>query len=233
RMLLETIRAVRRRVGPRFPVAIKLNSADFQRGGFAFDDCLRLVEMINEEGLDLLEISGGSYEQPQLFGMQGAQETAVTNSSTAKREAYFLEYAEQVRAIARMPVMVTGGFRSRSVMAAAIQTGATDVIGLGRPMCSDPDVAGKLIRADVDEADRFERTLKAVGPKALWPLQLLGQQAWFGAQIQRMARGLAPRLSLKPLTCFMNAQVDEFTRAALLARRSPTLVREEPNYAGN
>ncbi len=67
RLLLETVRATRKAVGPDFPVSVKLNSSDFQKGGFTLADCLQVVEWLNEEGLDLLEISGGNYEQPALL----------------------------------------------------------------------------------------------------------------------------------------------------------------------
>jgi 2,4-dienoyl-CoA reductase-like NADH-dependent reductase (Old Yellow Enzyme family) len=77
RLLLETVRAVRATVGSDFAVAVKLNSADFQKGGFSFDDCLRVIEILNEEGLDLLEISGGNYEQPRLMGIEGLEPVFV------------------------------------------------------------------------------------------------------------------------------------------------------------
>lgn len=238
RMLLESIRAVRKRVGPSFPVAVKLNSADFQRGGFEFDDCLKLVEMLNAEGVDLLEISGGSYEQPRLLGFSGDAQTAQGESSTAKREAYFLEYAKQVRAIAKMPVMVTGGFRTRAGMRAAIESGDTDVVGIARPMCGDPEIVGKLLRAEVAETPRFEQTLKVMSgnqstPMWLWPIQVFGQQAWYYVQIFLLGRGMNPKLGLWPMLCFMIFQTDEMVRALLLRRRKPPLEREEPRYVGH
>lgn len=225
RFLIETIRAVRKRVGPDFPVAIKLNSADFQRGGFAFEDCLKLVETLNQEGLDLLEVSGGSYEQPRLLGYEGDAKKVEGESSTAQREAYFLKYAKQVRAIAKMPVMVTGGFRSREVMVQALASGDADVIGLGRPLCGDPELPTKLLEAEVTEAPRYELSLKVFNGNQqkpmsrLWPIQVFGQQAWYFMQIFRLGRGLDAKLSLKPMICFMRYQFDEFLRAALLRRR--------------
>lgn len=238
RILLETIRAVRRRVGPDFPVALKLNSADFQRGGFEFEDCLPLVEMLNQEGLDLLEISGGSYEQPRLLGYQGNSESAPGNTSTARREAYFLEYAEQVRALATMPVMVTGGFRTRRVMESAIGSGDADVVGLGRPLCGEPELAGKLLRGEVKETPRYEERLKVLSGNhssplsKLWPLQVFGQQSWYYMQLFRMGRGLDPKLSLKPMACFMRFQTDELLSAMLLKRRDTPLNQEAPEYVG-
>ncbi|MEP5263481.1 MAG: NADH:flavin oxidoreductase, partial [Nitratireductor sp.] len=69
RLLLETVRAVRRAVGDDFPVSVKLNSADFQRGGFSHEDAVRVAAWLDAEKLDLLEVSGGTYEQPRLVGL--------------------------------------------------------------------------------------------------------------------------------------------------------------------
>ncbi|MES1945256.1 oxidoreductase FAD/FMN-binding protein [Salinisphaera sp. PC39] len=236
RMLLETIRAVRKRVGAGFPVALKLNSADFQKGGFEFDDCLRLVDMINQEGIDLLEISGGSYEQPRLLGYGGDSASADPGSSTARREAYFLKYASEVRRVAEMPIMVTGGFRSRDVMTDAIESGDTDIIGMGRPMCGDPEIARKLLAGEVEEAPRYEQSLKVMSGNQqnplvrLWPLQVFGQQAWYYMQLFRLARGEDPKPSLKPLACFLRWQNDELLSALLLNRRRTPQTQETPAY---
>ncbi len=203
--------------------------------------------MINEEGVDLLEISGGAYEQPQLFGYQGDAQSAkadTANDSTASestkaREAYFLDYARQVKALAKMPVMVTGGFRSREVMQHAIESGDADVIGLGRPMCGDPEIAGKLLRSEVDETPRFEQSLKVMSGnqasplKKLWPIQVFGQQAWYYMQIFRLGKGKNPKLSLKPMMCFLRFQNDEFLSALHLKRRKPPLQLERPKYVRN
>ena len=135
RFLVETVHAVRKAVGRDFPVSVKLNSDDFRKGGFSSADCLGVVELLNGEGLDLLEISGGNYEQPRLLGLSGRDDDAVqVRESTKVREAYFLDYAAAIRRVATMPMMVTGGFRTRAGMEAALATGDTDMIGLGRPV---------------------------------------------------------------------------------------------------
>ena len=69
KFLIETVRSVRKAVGENFPVSLKLNSADFQKGGFSHEDAIQVATWLNEEGLDLLEISGGTYEQPHLVGI--------------------------------------------------------------------------------------------------------------------------------------------------------------------
>src|SRR3984957_4686159 len=108
RFLLETIKAVRGRGAPGFCVSVKLNSADFQRGGFAASDAKAVVEWLNDLPVDLVELSGGSYESPAMAG-------APKDGAINPREAYFVDFAREIGAVARMPIMVTGGIRRRVV----------------------------------------------------------------------------------------------------------------------
>ncbi|WP_227980584.1 nitroreductase family deazaflavin-dependent oxidoreductase [Nocardia spumae] len=146
RFLFEIVRAVRAAVQPGFAVAVKLNSADFQRGGFTEDESRSVVAGLAGEALDLIEISGGSYESPAMMGR--ARHAAA---STVAREAYFLDYAETVRRVAAaVPLAVTGGFRSRTAMSGAVGSGACDVIGLGRPTTVYPAAAADLLTGGAD-----------------------------------------------------------------------------------
>ena len=71
---MEAVRATRKAVGADFPVSVKLNSADFQKGGFAFEDSLQVARWLTQEKVDLLENSGGTYEQPKMAGLEGLLE---------------------------------------------------------------------------------------------------------------------------------------------------------------
>ena len=147
RFLLFTLNTVRQLVGPDFPIAVKLNSADFQRGGFAFEDSLQVARWLQEGGVDLIEISGGTYEQPKLLGMEGleAEEKQAVAETTLAREAYFVDFAKAMKDELTIPLMVTGGFRSSSAMEQALRSGAADVIGLGRPLCVMPEAPKRLL----------------------------------------------------------------------------------------
>lgn len=140
RFLLEVVRRIRTRVGPGFAVAIKLNSADFQRGGFTEEESRDVVAALSTEGLDLIEVSGGSYESPAMMGSAA--------KSTLDREAYFLDYARAVREVAGdIPLAVTGGFRSRTAMESALSSRDCDMIGIGRPTCTTPDAANVILQS--------------------------------------------------------------------------------------
>lgn len=163
RFLLDVVKAVRTKVSPDFPISVKLNSADFQKGGFAFEDSLQVVEWLEQASVDLIEISGGSYEQPKLMGAEGMEPEEAQNvaPSTAAREAYFVDFAKAMQSHVKLPLMVTGGFRTRAAMEQAIDIGAADVIGLGRPLCLMTDAPKQLIEGR-DGLPRYEDGLEMI-----------------------------------------------------------------------
>ncbi|MYM37871.1 NADH:flavin oxidoreductase/NADH oxidase family protein [Duganella qianjiadongensis] len=132
RLLIEVVKAVRLAVSAEFAVAVKLNSADFQRGGFSAEDARAVVEMLNPLGIDLLELSGGSYEAPAMMGL-------ARDDRTLAREAYFLEFAQQLAQVAAMPLMVTGGIRRLPVVEQVLASGVA-LAGMATALAIAPDL---------------------------------------------------------------------------------------------
>jgi 2,4-dienoyl-CoA reductase-like NADH-dependent reductase (Old Yellow Enzyme family) len=132
RLLLDVVKAVRARVSPGFCVAVKLNSADFQRGGFSEDDARQVLLWLNELPVDLVELSGGSYEAPAMQGR-------AADGRTLAREAYFLEFAKDLAAAATMPVMTTGGIRRRAVAEQVLASGVA-MVGVATALAQRPDL---------------------------------------------------------------------------------------------
>jgi len=220
RFLIETLRATRKAVGSDFPLCVKLNSDDFRRGGFTFDECLKLIEMLNAETLDLIEISGGTYEQPKLLGADGRAEDAMPlKQSTVKREAYFLEYAKAIRAVAKMPILMPGGFRNRAGMEAALESGDVDVIGLARPLCTMPDLPKKLLDGSVLEAPAFERGFATQSKTFVTKLvNLLGQMGWYYAHIEDLGDGKPLKLNRSITAAFIRYLKNEYGTAWRMQR---------------
>ena len=220
KFLLEIVRSVRKSVGDSFPVSLKLNSADFQKGGFTHEDAIQVASWLNEEGLDLLEISGGTYEQPHLVGIDmglNPERAEVRRESTIAREAYFLDYANDIRNVFKGPLMVTGGFRSVQGMNDALNQNACDVIGIARPFCIDPQIANKLLSKDISETPTLEKTMQ-VGPGLLGlnsPFSVIkgingwGQQAFWCLNLIRMGEDLDPSLDLGVFKAFLQYQRNE------------------------
>ena len=220
KFLIETVRSVRKAVGENFPVSLKLNSADFQKGGFSHEDAIQVATWLNEEGLDLLEISGGTYEQPHLVGIDmglNPERAEKRRESTIAREAYFLDYAKDIRTVFNGPLMVTGGFRSTKGMNNALNENACDVIGIARPFCIDPDIANKLLNNNVSETPTLEKTMQ-LGPGWLGlnsPFSVIkgingwGQQAFWCLNLIRMGEDLDPDLNLGVFKAFRDYQKNE------------------------
>lgn len=219
RLLLSVYEAARAAVGPGFPISVKLNSADFQQGGFEFDDAITLAGWLADAGVDLLEISGGNYEQPSMMGLPGAP---TPKASTRLREAYFLDFAKVMMAGRTPPLMVTGGFRSAEAMIEAVKSGVA-VVGLGRPLCAELDGPAALLRGERAELARFEEKLMTdpppqniapSGPGELPPV--FSVIAWFYQQIRRIGRGEAVDLTLTAGQAFVDERRDDNDRAKLM-----------------
>jgi 2,4-dienoyl-CoA reductase-like NADH-dependent reductase (Old Yellow Enzyme family) len=197
RALLTIVKRAREALGNDFPISVKLNSADFQKGGFDFDDSLTVAQWLADASIDLLEISGGTYEQPRLLNLDGVEpidEQAIARSTLA-REAYFVDFAKAMREKLSVPIMVTGGLRRRDVMEHVLETGGADVIGLGRPLCVETDGPKKLLNG-ADELGRYENDLSLLPPWLMWltrfntvrTINSFATQFWFYEQIANIGR---------------------------------------------
>lgn len=185
RFLLEIYRAIRKQVGDSFPVAVKLNSADFMSGGFSEGDSVVVAQALANEGIDLIEVSGGSYEVP-------AMADGIQKESSKKREAYFLEYAKELRQSIDSPVVLTGGFRSASAMQAALSEAACDLIGIARPLAVVPDLPNQAM---ADNNYTIKLRPLSTGIKKLDEMILLNM-SWYEAQFDRIAKGQLPKADL-------------------------------------
>ena len=183
RFVLGVYDAIRREVGPSFPISIKLNSADFQKGGFTDEESRLVVRTLAARGIDLVELSGGTYEAPVMAKGESLRE------STKAREAYFLDFASTLRSTCDVPLAVTGGFRSREGIESALASGALDVAGLGRALALDPDFSRKLIEGH-DVTSQVKPVRTGIGPIDRMAMMEVG---FYGRQIRRMARGREPR----------------------------------------
>lgn len=185
RFVLEVYRAIRKAVGDEFPVGIKLNSADFMKGGFSEEESMQVVSTLASVGIDLIEISGGTYESPTMMSGKAKQ-------STIQREAYFLDYMEKARQLVKTPLVVTGGFRSAAAMNHALQTGVTDFIGIARTLAIDPDFSNKLL---ADHNHSMVLNTPTTGNKGVDSAGMLGI-TWYEHQLWRMAKGKNPKPNL-------------------------------------
>ncbi|AUC15011.1 NADH oxidase [Tenacibaculum sp. SZ-18] len=191
KFVLEVYKEIRSQVGPDFPVGIKLNSADFQKGGFSEEDSMKVIDLLSKAGIDLIEISGGTYEAPAM--MMGNRK-----QSTKEREAYFIDYIEKARKITKTPLMLTGGFRTVSVMQNAIASEKLDVVGLARPYCLFPNIGNDILN---ESQSTFPVNINKTGVKGIDGMMNI---IWYEAQIKRLGLGKLPKLKLSAWSVFFN-----------------------------
>ena len=189
KFLKEIYKEVRASVGDDYPVGIKLNSADFQKGGFTEEESMQVIEILQRDGIDLIEISGGNYENPSMVG-------ADVKESTLKREAYFLDYAEKARKLMSVPLVVTGGFRSAKAMNEALRAGSTDMIGLGRPLAVDPSLPNKLLNDDGHKMELRDLSTGFAGLDAMLMLDI----TWYEQQLALIGAGKNARPNMSAWT---------------------------------
>ncbi|MFF3071208.1 NADH:flavin oxidoreductase/NADH oxidase family protein [Kitasatospora sp. NPDC057904] len=197
RMLLDVVLAVRAAVPPRFAVAVKLNSADFQRGGFDLDDARQVIAMLAPLGVDLVELSGGSYESPAMTGRPA-------DDRTRAREAYFLDLAADLVRTSPLPLMLTGGITRRDTAEQALADGI-DAIGMGTALAVTPDLPRRW--ADRAEADRALRPVT-------WSDKALASAASMALvrhQLRRLAHGRTPAPRTRPALALLAEQLQQRT----------------------
>ena len=189
RFVIEVYRKIRARVGKSFPIGIKLNSADFQKGGFSEEESMEVVKILSKEGIDLIEISGGTYEAPAMMGKR--------KKSTIKREVYFMDYIEKARKITTTPLMLTGGFRTTSIMKDAIASNQLDIIGIARPFTVYPNIGNEIFN---NSRINFNTKIKKTGVKGIDGAMNI---IWYESQIKRLGKGKVPKPDLNPWLVFI------------------------------
>lgn len=203
RLLLAVVKAVRARVSPGFCLGVKLNSADFQKGGFESQDAAQVVRWLNDLPVDLVELSGGSYESPAMAG-------APTDGTINPREAYFVDFAREIGAIARMPIMVTGGIRRRAVAESALQPKdgrpGVAVVGIATALAFEPDLPAKW---------RDGLMPDIAIPPVTWKKKVfasLASMAIVKVQLNRIGAGKAPKRKVSPLLALIGSQIAQSRR---------------------
>ncbi|MEP1206371.1 MAG: NADH:flavin oxidoreductase/NADH oxidase family protein [Rhizobiaceae bacterium] len=197
RLLIEVVRAVADSVSDEFCISVKLNSADFQKGGFDKNDARWVVEQLGEMPVHLVELSGGSYESPAMQGR------AEDGTSTERREAYFVDFAREISETSKMPIMVTGGIRSRDIAEDAIASKTAgigvSVLGIARAMVFEPDLVNNW---------KNDKSLEVNIPEVHWKnRRMAGLASMMIAyqQLERLSLGKARRKTVVPiLTVIVN-----------------------------
>tara|TARA_B110000240_G_scaffold99302_1_gene112491 strand:+ start:3866 stop:5095 length:1230 start_codon:yes stop_codon:yes gene_type:complete len=177
RLLVDVVKCIRKEVGRDFPISVKLNSADFQRGGFDEEDALYVIKSLDQLGIDLLEISGGTYENLKFLTER------YQRKSTRKREAYFMNFARKVKEHTNLPIMVTGGFRSHSFCEEVLKNKELEMIGFARPFLTEKHFPKHFLK------ESNSRINDATIDFKIKKLKDFAEAGFYDYQIHRLAKG--------------------------------------------
>jgi 2,4-dienoyl-CoA reductase-like NADH-dependent reductase (Old Yellow Enzyme family) len=142
RMTLEVLRSVRHAVGPDYPVLIKVNSEDFAEGGFSVEDMLELSAMLENEGIDAIEMSGGTSSEASKY------HSVRFGTISKANEGYYRDAARRFKQSVRVPLILVGGIRSADVAERLVAEGTADYIALSRPLICEPDLVNRWKNGD-------------------------------------------------------------------------------------
>lgn len=193
RLLYQIIEAIQKVVPKETAISVKLNSADFQRGGFDSDDALAVVKKLEQLNIDLVELSGGSYESPAMQGI-------TQDGRTLEREAYFLTFAKEIAKQTSIPIMTTGGINRLATAQKVIDEGV-DMIAMGRALAFRPTLPNDW---------KSNANAQAVLPSVKWKNKTLGSLATMAItkrQLQRIGKGKQPKLNSSALFSLIADQV--------------------------
>lgn len=199
RLLIDIVKGVRASVGKEFAVSVKINSADFQRGGFSSEDAKKVIALLNPLGVDLIELSGGSYEAPAMHGQ-------ARDGRTLAREAYFLEFAKEISSVATMPIMVTGGIRRYPIVEQVLRNGI-EMAGMATALAIDPNLP-KAWRLGGNNAPMLR--------PITWKNKVLasvGYMAMVKHQLRRLSLGRVANPNVAPAWALLEQQIDTISRS--------------------
>ena len=204
RVLIEIVKRIRQSVKPEFCVSVKLNSADFQKGGFELHDAKAVIQLLNELDVDLVELSGGSYESPAMQG-RVTEKDAEKPETTLRREAYFVDFAREIASVAKMPIMVTGGILRRVVAEQALEKDSAgfgvEMLGLAQAMAFRPDLPNQW----------REHELEIKLPQVNWKnktFAALAVMAVTKVQLKRLAQGKSPKANVSLFFSLIGDQIE-------------------------
>ncbi|ORY78587.1 putative NADH oxidoreductase [Protomyces lactucae-debilis] len=208
--LLTVVERIRAELPKDFIVAVKLNSADFQRGGFDEKDARWVIEELCKRSIDLIELSGGTYEAPAMAGSHQDK-----SARTIEREVYFLRFAESILDVATVPIMVTGGIRTLEVAERVVQSGKV-LAGMATALALQPDLP-KFLQSGQDPKPFLSSKNSYVLPSTLGGLANLKQ---VGYNLRRVGKGKETSPGVWPTTAFVSEMmIDSALQKEFIAHR--------------
>ncbi len=140
RFSVESVRALRAALGPDFTLGYRISCDEFVEGGFTIDDVCRVVPLLEDAGIDYINVSGGSYESVKMM-------IAPAGIGPGQLEPY----AAQLKQVARVPVLSSGRYNSPELAERVLEAGSADFVVVGRALIADPDFPKKAKAGRIED----------------------------------------------------------------------------------
>jgi 2,4-dienoyl-CoA reductase-like NADH-dependent reductase (Old Yellow Enzyme family) len=144
KFIVDIVTRARELVGEDYPIMIKMNCDDFIPEGLTKDEAARVASVIEQGGIDCIEVTGGIYESRKEMERKGI--------NTEEKEAYLRAYAEALREAVSIPLILVGGMRSPSVIEKVLAEGIADMVSLSRPFIREPQLVKRWMEGDTARA---------------------------------------------------------------------------------
>ncbi len=200
RLLFDIVKRIRKVLSNDFPISVKLNSADFQRGGFNEEDAMFVIKYLEKLKIDLLEISGGTYENIVFLTERYERE------STRKREAYFLDFAKKIKRETSLPIMVTGGFRSQKFCNDVLANKELEIIGFARPFIADQNFPKTFLE------DENYRVSDATFDFKIKKMKDFAEAGFYDYQIHQLSKGKLLKPKYNPYLAVLRLTINELRK---------------------
>lgn len=143
RFLLKVVEEIRAKVGPNYPITVKLGIEDAVDGGLKRGEGAELARTVAGVGIQAIEVSAG------VVSLGGSR----LQVKHVEDEAYFLPHARSVRkTVGNLPIILVGGLKTPAVMENVIQEGSVDFVSLGRSLIREPDFIYQIVRGRSEAA---------------------------------------------------------------------------------
>lgn len=224
RFLLMALDEVRKAVGPRFPIEIRISGDDLTDVGLGMDDCVKVAELVQDK-VDLFNVSCGNHEDPDMF--------CRTHPSAFYKRGVNVYLAAEIKKHVNKPVACVGSLNDPAQMEEIIATGQADIVEIGRALLADPYLAKKALEGNADDITPCLRCYECFGETSKSETVKCTVNPTMGQQLPEKNRTAAPERVKKVLIAGGGPAGMEAAITAANRGHDVTLVEKSDKLGGN
>lgn len=177
RLPLAIVEAVRRAVGPAFPIEFRISGSELVKGGYELDECVEMCRMLDGK-VDLFNVSVGHHEDDAAC--------CVTHPTMFMPDGCNLKYAAEIKKHVKTPVETVGAFTDVDMMEELIASGTVDIIQLGRQSLADPELPNKARTGRADDITHCMRCVTCFHSSTVNGFYRCAVNPVIGKEVERM-----------------------------------------------